>query len=159
MCKTKGLDRSLPGYSRYTVVGRPGKGEHNLKIERVNLDDDAEFECQVAPTKDHPGLRAKAYLNVLSTYPPQPKASGVLTLSINSTNNKVLSLPVPPRTVEILGHQDGSLLEIRNGEQVQLVCIAREAKPQASIRWLRNGVSLNLGEYRVYIYSRRTACD
>lgn len=34
------------GYPRYTVIGDHGSGEHHLRIQRVELMDDAVFECQ-----------------------------------------------------------------------------------------------------------------
>jgi len=36
----------FPGYPRYAVVGDHGTGEHHLRIQRVELMDDAVFECQ-----------------------------------------------------------------------------------------------------------------
>lgn len=34
------------GYPRYTVIGDHSSGEHHLRIQRVELADDAVFECQ-----------------------------------------------------------------------------------------------------------------
>lgn len=34
------------GYPRYTVIGDHSSGEHHLRIQRVELMDDAVFECQ-----------------------------------------------------------------------------------------------------------------
>lgn len=34
------------GYPRYTVTGDHGSGDHHLRIQRVELTDDAVFECQ-----------------------------------------------------------------------------------------------------------------
>lgn len=34
------------GYPRYTVIGDHGSGEHHLRIQHVELMDDAVFECQ-----------------------------------------------------------------------------------------------------------------
>ncbi len=36
----------VAGYPRYTVIGDHGSGEHHLRIQRVELMDDAVFECQ-----------------------------------------------------------------------------------------------------------------
>ncbi|KAA8593870.1 hypothetical protein FQN60_004704, partial [Etheostoma spectabile] len=41
-----GVGRDLAGYPRYTVIGDHGSGEHHLQIQRVELMDDAVFECQ-----------------------------------------------------------------------------------------------------------------
>ncbi|KPP79537.1 hypothetical protein Z043_100876 [Scleropages formosus] len=41
-----GVGRDLSGYPRYSVVGDHSSGEHHLRIQRVELMDDAVFECQ-----------------------------------------------------------------------------------------------------------------
>ncbi|CAB1348026.1 unnamed protein product [Coregonus sp. 'balchen'] len=41
-----GVGRDLSGYPRYTVIGDHSTGEHHLRIQRVELMDDAVFECQ-----------------------------------------------------------------------------------------------------------------
>lgn len=38
--------RFSAGYPRYTVIGDHSSGEHHLRIQRVELMDDAVFECQ-----------------------------------------------------------------------------------------------------------------
>uniref|UniRef100_A0A8C0HAF7 Kirre like nephrin family adhesion molecule 2 n=1 Tax=Chelonoidis abingdonii TaxID=106734 RepID=A0A8C0HAF7_CHEAB len=41
-----GGERDLPGWSRYSIVGDPVAGQHNLRIESAELGDDAVYECQ-----------------------------------------------------------------------------------------------------------------
>uniref|UniRef100_A0A674J468 Kirre like nephrin family adhesion molecule 2 n=1 Tax=Terrapene triunguis TaxID=2587831 RepID=A0A674J468_9SAUR len=41
-----GGERDLPGWSRYSIVGDPAAGQHNLRIESAELGDDAVYECQ-----------------------------------------------------------------------------------------------------------------
>ncbi|KPP64087.1 hypothetical protein Z043_117605 [Scleropages formosus] len=41
-----GVNRDLSGYPRYAVVGDHDEGEYHLRIQRVELVDDALFECQ-----------------------------------------------------------------------------------------------------------------
>ncbi|KAG5844571.1 hypothetical protein ANANG_G00163930 [Anguilla anguilla] len=41
-----GVNRDLSGYPRYSVVGDHAEGEYHLRIGRVDLTDDALFECQ-----------------------------------------------------------------------------------------------------------------
>ncbi|XP_033013984.1 kin of IRRE-like protein 2 isoform X1 [Lacerta agilis] len=41
-----GGERDLPGWSRYSIVGDASAGQHNLKIDYAELDDDAIYECQ-----------------------------------------------------------------------------------------------------------------
>ncbi len=48
------------------MVGSEELGEHDLMITDVQLEDDAEYECQVLPAEGNPGIRATARLTVLS---------------------------------------------------------------------------------------------
>uniref|UniRef100_A0A8C3STQ7 Ig-like domain-containing protein n=1 Tax=Chelydra serpentina TaxID=8475 RepID=A0A8C3STQ7_CHESE len=41
-----GGERDLPGWARYSIVGDPAAGQHNLRIESTELGDDAVYECQ-----------------------------------------------------------------------------------------------------------------
>ncbi|XP_067399074.1 kin of IRRE-like protein 2 [Emydura macquarii macquarii] len=41
-----GGERDLPGWARYSIVGDPAAGQHNLRIEAAELSDDAVYECQ-----------------------------------------------------------------------------------------------------------------
>ncbi|CAM4677565.1 unnamed protein product [Lepidochelys olivacea] len=41
-----GGERDLPGWARYSIVGDPAAGQHNLRIESTELGDDAMYECQ-----------------------------------------------------------------------------------------------------------------
>ncbi|MGH0163329.1 UNVERIFIED_CONTAM: hypothetical protein FKN15_044900 [Acipenser sinensis] len=53
-----GVGRDLSGYPRYSVVGDHSAGEHHLKIQRVELMDDAIYECQAiqAAMRWHPDV-------------------------------------------------------------------------------------------------------
>uniref|UniRef100_A0A3B5KVF8 NPHS1 adhesion molecule, nephrin n=1 Tax=Xiphophorus couchianus TaxID=32473 RepID=A0A3B5KVF8_9TELE len=44
-----GPQRSLPGFPRYSMIGR--RGQYNLRIEDAQLDDDAFFECQAGQSE------------------------------------------------------------------------------------------------------------
>ena len=63
-----GLDRSLPGYPRYMMIGSEPLGEYNLMISGAQLEDDGEYQCQVGPSASDPPLLGTAQLNVLSEY-------------------------------------------------------------------------------------------
>ncbi|XP_048357156.1 kin of IRRE-like protein 2 isoform X5 [Sphaerodactylus townsendi] len=41
-----GGERDLPGWPRYSIVGDASAGQHNLRIDYAELDDDAVYECQ-----------------------------------------------------------------------------------------------------------------
>ncbi|XP_068174332.1 kin of IRRE-like protein 3 isoform X8 [Antennarius striatus] len=108
-----GVGRDLSGYPRYTVIGDHGSGEHHLRIQRVELMDDAVFECQAVQA----AMRSRpARLTVL----------------------------VPPENPVISG---GPVVSLRAGDHLNLTCHADNAKPAASIIWIRNGEVLNGAMY------------
>uniref|UniRef100_A0A3P9NBB5 Kirre like nephrin family adhesion molecule 3 n=1 Tax=Poecilia reticulata TaxID=8081 RepID=A0A3P9NBB5_POERE len=108
-----GVGRDLSGYPRYTVIGDHGLGEHHLRIQRVELMDDAVFECQAVQA----AMRSRpARLTVL----------------------------VPPDDPVIGG---GPVVSLRAGDPLNLTCHADNAKPAASIIWIRNGEVLNGAMY------------
>lgn len=109
-----GFNRSIPGYPRYSMTGDPMQGIHNLKIENATLDDDAEYQCQVGPTSDHKAIRADAHVTVL----------------------------LPPASVTITDHPNGSSVEVRQSESVKLTCVVSQAKPAAQLKWYRKNVEL-----------------
>ncbi|MGH0168675.1 UNVERIFIED_CONTAM: hypothetical protein FKN15_054981 [Acipenser sinensis] len=51
-----GPNRSMPGFPRYSMAGDEGKGEFNLQIERVTLEDDSPYECQVGQSESSIGI-------------------------------------------------------------------------------------------------------
>ncbi|XP_013870525.1 kin of IRRE-like protein 3 isoform X6 [Austrofundulus limnaeus] len=108
-----GVGRDLAGYPRYTVIGDHVSGEHHLRIQRVELMDDAVFECQAVQV----AMRSRpARLTVL----------------------------VPPDDPVISG---GPVVSLRAGDPLNLTCHADNAKPAASIIWIRNGEVLNGATY------------
>uniref|UniRef100_A0A671V6X3 Kirre like nephrin family adhesion molecule 3 n=1 Tax=Sparus aurata TaxID=8175 RepID=A0A671V6X3_SPAAU len=108
-----GVGRDLAGYPRYTVIGDHSSGEHHLRIQRVELMDDAVFECQAVQA----AMRSRpARLTVL----------------------------VPPEDPVISG---GPVVSLRAGDPLNLTCHADNAKPAASIIWIRNGEVLNGAMY------------
>nr|XP_023997730.1 kin of IRRE-like protein 3 [Salvelinus alpinus] len=103
----------VSGYPRYTVIGDHSTGEHHLRIQRVELMDDAVFECQAIQA----AMRSRpARLTVL----------------------------VPPEDPVIRG---GPVVSLRAGDPLNLTCHADNAKPAASIIWIRNGEVLNGAMY------------
>ncbi|XP_059420543.1 kin of IRRE-like protein 3 isoform X6 [Carassius carassius] len=108
-----GVGRELIGYPRYAVVGDHGSGEHHLRIQRVELTDDAVFECQ-------------AIQKAMRSRPAR------------------LTVLVPPDVPVIIG---GPVVSLRAGDPLNLTCHADNAKPAASIIWIRNGEVLNGAKY------------
>ncbi|GFY52446.1 hypothetical protein TNIN_218321 [Trichonephila inaurata madagascariensis] len=41
-----GFDAAIPGYVRYSMVVDGAKGIYNLRIHNVQMDDEAEYQCQ-----------------------------------------------------------------------------------------------------------------
>ncbi|MEQ2307851.1 hypothetical protein AMECASPLE_022341 [Ameca splendens] len=44
-----GPQRSLPGFPRYSMIGK--RGQYHLRIENAQLEDDAFFECQAGQSE------------------------------------------------------------------------------------------------------------
>ncbi|XP_075987678.1 nephrin adhesion molecule sticks and stones isoform X1 [Anticarsia gemmatalis] len=109
-----GFSSVIPGYPRYTMFGERRHGIYNLRIVNVTLEDDAEYQCQVGPAQMHKVIRANASLTVIS----------------------------PPNAVEITNHPPSSKLEVKEGEEVSLECLVKNAKPAARIVWYRGNVEL-----------------
>lgn len=52
--------RDLSAFDRYTMIGEDADGDYALRIESVQLDDDARYQCQVSPGPDgQPGIRSR----------------------------------------------------------------------------------------------------
>uniref|UniRef100_H3AR28 NPHS1 adhesion molecule, nephrin n=1 Tax=Latimeria chalumnae TaxID=7897 RepID=H3AR28_LATCH len=61
-----GPDRTMPGFSRYSMVGNSSKGDFHLQIEHAQLADDAAYECQVGRSQMSHGIVSRtALLSVL----------------------------------------------------------------------------------------------
>jgi hypothetical protein len=46
-------------------------------------------------------------------------------------------LPVPPTSIEIVGHRSGSRIDVREHEELELKCKVSNSKPKATIVWYR----------------------
>lgn len=63
-----GYSTVIPGFPRFSVLGDRNHGVYNLKISNVSIDDDAEFQCQVGPAKQHSAIRASSKLTVIGNF-------------------------------------------------------------------------------------------
>lgn len=114
-----GYDLNIPGYPRYSIV-QSSPEKFNLYIVNSTLWDDATFECQVLPAQGNPALQSSAHLTIL----------------------------VPPEMPQIVGHPNGSVINIRHTDpMVQLRCEVRNARPAASITWYKDGVVVTENVY------------
>uniref|UniRef100_A0A087X9I1 Kirre like nephrin family adhesion molecule 3 n=1 Tax=Poecilia formosa TaxID=48698 RepID=A0A087X9I1_POEFO len=109
-----GVGRDLSGYPRYTVIGDHGSGQHHLRIQRVELMDDAVFECQAVQA----AMRSRPARLTVHVVPPDDPVIG-----------------------------GGPVVSLRAGDPLNLTCHADNAKPAASIIWIRNGEVLNGAMY------------
>lgn len=106
-----GYDRNIPGFATYSIIGNDFR-EYNLMIVNTQLEDDADFQCQVGPGGSNEArLTASAKLTVL----------------------------VPCEVPVIQGYQNASVVEVPfTRRSLQLVCEARHGRPAAEIEWFRN---------------------
>ncbi|CAI4232579.1 unnamed protein product [Auanema sp. JU1783] len=94
---------------RYSYVKRK-PGDLSLKIDRVTLEDDGFFECQMISTSYGP-RRAEVYLDVI----------------------------VPPQKVDIIDHKTGSTIDVIENDILNLTCMIGNTKPEVDISWFLNG--------------------
>ncbi|BFZ25637.1 hypothetical protein BsWGS_28675 [Bradybaena similaris] len=114
-----GVDRSLPGFDRYSVIGveqQGAIGEFNLQIQDVTIDDEDWYECQVQGSATYPrGMRSqRAFLSVV-VHPERPSIVGAPTIPV------VLHTPT------------------------NITCRADRGKPGAHITWHLDGQRLTYG--------------
>ncbi|KAK6110636.1 Immunoglobulin I-set domain family protein [Brugia pahangi] len=120
-----GNDRDLSLFKRYSMEGRISKGEYNLRIINVQMDDDDEYACQIEAANENPTRVSNL---------------AKLTVLVKPEDPKLLSPVSNLRTVV--------------GEYIQRSCISKHGKPQAKIGWLisddpnASSVSLWLGDSR-----------
>ncbi|KAL3982333.1 Immunoglobulin I-set domain family protein [Acanthocheilonema viteae] len=118
-----GNDRDLSLFKRYSMEGRISKGEYNLRIINVQMDDDDEYACQVEAANESPTRVSNIAKLTVLVKPEDPK----------------LLLPV-------------SNLRTVVGQHIQRSCISTHGKPQAKIGWVisddlnASSVSIWLGD-------------
>lgn len=63
-----GFSPVIPGFPRYSVKGNRQDGIFNLHVTNASLEDDAEYQCQVGPSRFNKAIRANAKLNIICKY-------------------------------------------------------------------------------------------
>ncbi|XP_022247777.1 irregular chiasm C-roughest protein-like [Limulus polyphemus] len=101
-----GSDRELIGFPRYTMVGNDEEDDYSLQITNAQLDDDAEFQCQVGAVEGIKGIRS---------------------------TTAVVTVFVPPEPPIIL---QGAYLRTTAGMNVKLTCEAHGGRPAAELAWI-----------------------
>ncbi|KAH7951075.1 hypothetical protein HPB52_004706 [Rhipicephalus sanguineus] len=109
-----GFDPSIPGFPRYTMIVDNQRGVYNLRITNVQMEDEAEYQCQVGPAHKNHAIWTAARITVL----------------------------VPTKEIELRHRGNGSVVEVREAESLVIACWVRNTKPAANIRWLRNSLPL-----------------
>ncbi|KAK8397705.1 hypothetical protein O3P69_004470 [Scylla paramamosain] len=112
-----GFEREVPGYPRFSYLGRPALGQHHLLISGVTTTEDGEYQCQVGPGSSNRPIWAAANVTVL----------------------------VAPRSVEILGRSDGEEVVVAEGGSLTLDCVVKDARPAPTATWLRDGAPIPPG--------------
>ncbi|XP_038064880.1 nephrin-like [Patiria miniata] len=103
-----GLDRDMPGFPRYTIIGDPAR-EANLRIVNAQLEDDDTYRCQV------PGLRSDE-VTLTVQVPPDPP-------TIDDHENGTRITVDPPAAVTLTCRANNARPEVvitwlKNGEPV-----------------------------------------
>ncbi|XP_072011225.1 nephrin isoform X2 [Engystomops pustulosus] len=111
-----GPDRRIPGFPRYSMVGDPQKGEYNLRIERCQLSDDAQYHCQVGRSEVSMGIMSYA---------------------------AILTVLIPPEPPVFKEYVAGSLVTWVYGVEYPVTCSVLNAKPAATLMISRSGVEVS----------------
>ncbi|CAI5455771.1 unnamed protein product [Caenorhabditis angaria] len=106
----------LPGHQgRYSYI-KENAEELHLRIEKVVLEDDGKFECQMLRPEEGP-IRAGAWLNIL----------------------------VPPKSIHFTNYQTGSTIDINENTMLNITCVTPNVKPEPMISWYINGRKIEQG--------------
>ncbi|XP_036394471.1 nephrin [Megalops cyprinoides] len=107
-----GPQRDLPGFPRYRMIGNEKRGQYHLQIEKVALEDDSPYECQVGRSESSSAMVSHtAWITVL----------------------------IPPSTPAITAEMEEPWVA---GQEYTVTCTAPDAKPAAEVTLFRNGVEL-----------------
>uniref|UniRef100_A0A3Q2UDL6 NPHS1 adhesion molecule, nephrin n=1 Tax=Fundulus heteroclitus TaxID=8078 RepID=A0A3Q2UDL6_FUNHE len=114
-----GPQRSLPGFPRYSMIGK--RGQYHLRIENAQLEDDAFFECQAGQSESSDGIvSGLAFLTIFLSY-----------------CYLFLSLPLltdPPDPPYIIGLDRD---EVKAGTLLVLECVSHGGNPLANLQWTK----------------------
>ncbi|KAK0396645.1 hypothetical protein QR680_001797 [Steinernema hermaphroditum] len=100
----------LAGYGGRYSYEKETPDELNLKIQRITLEDDGKFECQMLRS-DEGSMRGAAYLNVL----------------------------VKPSVVYFMNYRQGDVIEVSEDQTVNITCVVPNVKPAPKTEWYING--------------------
>ncbi|XP_064425540.1 kirre like nephrin family adhesion molecule 3, like [Latimeria chalumnae] len=102
-----GGERDLPGWSRYSIIGDPAAGEHNLRIDSAEIVDDAVYECQATQAA------LRSHQAQLTIYVPPEDAriddGPVMKLKAHTPYNLTCRAPGAKPAAKITWYRDGEL--------------------------------------------------
>jgi len=107
-----GLGTALEGFRRYSITGDTHRGDWSLSITPVELEDAAEYQCQVGGTLTQAPIRSRR-----------------VRLAVKVA-------PQPPRILQVDGSER---MQVLAGRQLKLTCISKGGSPQATIQWWWDG--------------------
>ena len=110
-----GTSRSLPGYSRMSMVGGDNS-TWDLRIENITLEEDGRYQCQVGATATMGPIRSEYAVVTVVSPPPPPE------LSV---------------TQQIWSVEEGGVAKVE--------CISGGGHPAAMLRWRLNGELVTSG--------------
>ena len=111
-----GTSRDLPGYPSYSMEGGDPVRQWDLVLERVTLEDDAVFQCQVGAGATSPSIRSQPATVTVMVPPRQPRlAKG--------------DVPRPERGETELE------VEAEEGEEMVVTCTSEGGRPAGEITW------------------------
>ncbi|XP_069812382.1 nephrin-like [Dendropsophus ebraccatus] len=111
-----GPDRKIPGFPRYSMSGDPKKGEYNLRIERCELSDDAQYHCQVGRSEVSMGIMSYA---------------------------AILTVLIPPEAPVFKEYVAGSSVTWVYGVEYPVTCSVLNAKPAATLTITKSGAEVS----------------
>ncbi|CAJ0945343.1 unnamed protein product, partial [Mesorhabditis belari] len=103
-----GIDRGLKFFPRYQMVGKATKGEYNLQIVNITVDDDDVYRCQIGEVQNE------------------------RTVVSNAAKLSVLKKPTSP--TQLNKPKDLTIPAIA-GDLIQRSCVSKMGKPPAKIGW------------------------
>ncbi|CAI9723007.1 kin of IRRE 1 isoform X1 [Octopus vulgaris] len=119
-----GVDRNLPSYERYSMVGNPARDEFHLRIVSAKLEDDGLYQCQVGQTEEAEGIRS------------------------NTVKLTVLFPPDPPQILE------APIAAVILGKPTNITCLVKNGKPGAKITWYLAGKLMNRKLYSTEMFTK-----
>ncbi len=63
-----------------------------------------------------------------------------------------LSRAVAPVSIELVGRDVGSVIEVNENEELEVKCKVRDSKPAAQIRWYKDDIRITDGQFKMFFF-------